>query len=110
MTAEDEVLVGRIRGLLKGRRGVTEQKMFGGLCFMVNGNLCVGPWKGSLVVRLDRDQHDATQAEPHAGPMDITGKTMRGWALIDPAGVATDQQLAAWVDRAVAYVRTLPAK
>ncbi|TWT77425.1 hypothetical protein Pla123a_20860 [Posidoniimonas polymericola] len=110
MTPDDEVLVGRLRQQLKGRRGVSEQRMFGGLCFMVNGNMCVGPWQGSLVVRLDKADHEATQAEPHAGPMNITGKTMRGWALVAPAGIAEDADLARWVGRAVEFVRTLPAK
>ena len=110
MTPEDEVLVGRIRTLMKGRRGCTEQKMFGGLCFMINGNMCVGPWEGSLVVRLDKAHHDQTQSEPHAGPMNITGKTMRGWALVAPEGIEQDADLKRWVDRAVKFARTLPAK
>lgn len=110
MTDADHALVERIRPLFKRRQGYSEQKMFGGVCFMIQGNMCVGPWKGSLVVRLDKAKHDQTQQEPHVGPMDITGKVMQGWALVAPAGIATDEQLKHWVDRAVRYARTLPPK
>ncbi|MDC0934695.1 TfoX/Sxy family protein [Pirellulales bacterium] len=110
MTEEDEVLAVRIRQLMKRRRGYSEKKMFGGVGFMINGNMCVGPWKGSLIVRLDRDEHEATQAEPHVQPMDITGKVMKGWARIEPEGIRNAADLRAWVERAVKFVRTLPAK
>ncbi len=110
MTDEDEVLVGRIRPMLKRRKGYSEKKMFGGLCFFINGNMCVGPWKGSLIVRLAKEDHDETQSRPHATPMDITGKVMRGWAKIEPTGIASDEQLKTWIDRAVKFARTLPSK
>jgi len=77
MTSADETLVDRIRAILKRRKGYSEQKMFGGCCFMINGNMCVGPWKGSLIVRLDKERHDETQTEAFVKPMDITGKVMR---------------------------------
>ena len=64
MRDEDKELVERIRPLFKRRKGYSEQKMFGGVCFMLHGNMCVGPWKGSLIVRLDRDEHEQTQSEP----------------------------------------------
>ena len=100
----------RIRPLLKRRKGYSEQKMFGGVCFMINGNMCVGPWKGALIVRLAKQQHDETQSEPHVKPMDITGKVMKGWALVEPAGIESDDDLAEWVERAVKFARTLPSK
>ena len=109
MTEEDEALVARIRTLMRRRKGCSEQKMFGGVCFMINGNMCVGPWKGSLVVRLDKRDHDSTQSEPHVKPMDITGRVMRGWALVDPAGIESDEELKAWIERGIAFARTLPA-
>lgn len=84
--------------------------MFGGICFMINGNMCVGPWKGSLVVRLAKEDHESTQAIPHVKPMDITGKVMKGWALVTPAGIKSDEDLKIWVDRAVKFARSLPAK
>ena len=110
MTPEDEELVDRIRPFMKRRRGYSEQKMFGGVCFMINGNMCVGPWKGSLIVRLDKADHEETQSEPHVSPMDITGKVMKGWAKVAPEGIADDKNLKAWVERCVRFARTLPAK
>ena len=64
--------------------------MFGGVCFMINGNMCVGTWKGSLIVRLDKENHDETLAEPHAKPANITGRVMKGWALVEPEGVQSE--------------------
>lgn len=110
MTDDDQILVERIRIVMRRFKGHTEQKMFGGICFMINGNMCVGPWKGSLIVRLDKADHEQTQSEPFVKPMDITGKVMKGWARIEPAGIADDDSLSAWIKRAVAYVRTLPPK
>ena len=110
MTEEDETLVERIRPLLKRSKGYSEQKMFGGLCFMINGNMCVGPWKGGLVVRLAKETHDETQSEPHVRPMDITGKVMKGWALVTPKGIASDDNLKSWVRRAAKFVSSLPPK
>lgn len=110
MKAEDEPLIARLRQLLKRRKGYSEKKMFGGVCFMINGNMCVGPWKGSLIVRLDKAHHVATQSEPHVRPMDITGKVMKGWAMVEPEGIATDDDLKAWVERAVKFARSLPKK
>lgn len=110
MTEADEVLVARIRPILKRRKGYSEKKMFGGLCFFINGNMCVGPWKGSLIVRMAKEDHEKTQALPHATPMDITGRVMRGWARIEPEGIAADVDLKEWLNRAVVFVRTLPPK
>ncbi|MCA9265849.1 MAG: TfoX/Sxy family protein [Planctomycetales bacterium] len=110
MNEADEALVERIRPLMKRRRGYSEKKMFGGLCFFINGNMAVGPWKGSLIVRLAREEHDRNQQLPYATPMDITGKVMKGWVKVLPEGVETEDDLRIWVDRAVAFVRTLPPK
>ena len=82
--------------------------MFGGLCFMINGNMCVGPWRGSLIVRLAKEAHEVTQSMPHVKPMDITGKIMKGWARIEPAGIQSDEELKFWIDSAVKFVQTLP--
>lgn len=84
--------------------------MFGGVCFMINGNMCTGTWKGSLIVRLERDKHDETLAEPHTKPADIAGRTMRGWARVEPAGIASEDDLETWVARAADYAASLPAK
>ena len=110
MTNYDEALVARIRSIVKRRRGYSEKKMFGGVCFMINDNMCVGPWKGSLIVRLDKGNHDETQSEPHVKPMNITGRVMKGWAIVEPAGIESYDDLRDWIRRAVDFVRSLPAK
>ena len=110
MTPDDDALIERIRPLLAGRDGYSERRMFGGICFMIGGNMCLGTWKGALIVRLDRADHEATLARPHTRPADMNGRVMKGWALVDPAGIATGSDLKAWVDRAAAYAASLPAK
>ena len=77
---------------------------------MINGNMCVGPWKGSLIVRLRKENHEQTQSEPHVKPMDITGKVMKGWARVEPEAIQTDDELLSWINRAVTFVRSLPPK
>ena len=106
----ERTLADRVRPILRRRKGFAEKKMFGGICFLLNGNICVGTWQGSLVVRLDRGQHEATLKQPHTRPFDVTGKVMRGWALVEPAGIEGDEQLRDWVRRAANYVATLPDK
>lgn len=106
----DAALINRIRPIIRRRKGFSEKKMFGGVCFMINGNMCTGSWKGSLIVRLDRDEHEQTQSHPDAKPMDITGKVMRGWALIEPPGISQDKDLKFWVRRAADFAATLPPK
>ena len=107
---DDEVLVNRIRPLLSPRKGYSERNMFGGVCFMINGNMCAGTWKGSLIVRLDKENHDETLAEPHTKPANITGRVMKGWALVEPEGVQSEGDLKTWLDRAVEFAGSLPAK
>ena len=109
MTSDQE-LVDRIRLVLSRREGYSERRMFGTVCFMVRGNMCAGTWKGSLIVRLDRKDHEATLAEPHTGPADMNGRAMKGWALVEPAGIASDDRLAAWLDRAWSFAGSLPAR
>ncbi len=108
--ANDEPLNQRIRQILSKRERVSERKMFGGACFMINGNMCVGTWKGSLIVRLDKKNHDRTLAEPHTKPADMNGRVMKGWALVEPAGIASEEDLAAWVNRAARFAEFLPPK
>ena len=107
---EDEVLIERIRPLLSGRAGFSEKKMFGGVCFMINGNMCLGTWKGSLIVRLGKDRHEETLARPHTQPANITGRVMTGWALVEPAGIRSERDLKTWVGEAAAFAASLPAK
>ena len=108
--AYDEPLAERVRKRIAKKPGYMERKMFGGVCFLINGNMCTGAWNGSLVVRLDKEMHEQTQAEPHTRPMNITGKVMKGWALVEPAGIESDDDLKAWVRRAAAFAASLPAK
>ena len=110
MTEADEALISRIRPLLKNRKGVSEKKLFGGICFMLNGNMCVGTWQGALVVRLDKAGHDAVQAEPHTALFDVTGRVMKGWALVKQAGIKTRARLDSWVQRAADFAAALPPK
>lgn len=107
--AFNEALAERIRQRLGSRKGIDERKMFGGVGFLLKGNMLVGVWKDSLIARLGPDEGDAALREPHVRVFDITGRPMRGWVLVDPAGVEGDR-LGNWIDRAMKFVRTLPAK
>jgi TfoX/Sxy family transcriptional regulator of competence genes len=108
--AFSESLADRIRSALHGRRGVVEKKMFGGVGFLLSGNICVGVWKTSLIARVGPEQYDDALAQPHVGEFDITGRAMRGWVMVEPEGIDDDQQLRHWVDRSLEFVATLPAK
>lgn len=108
--AFDESLAARIRDALARRKGIEERKMFGGFCFLLNGNLLVGVWKDSLIARLGPDEGEAALLEPHVRVFDITGKPMRNWVLVEPEGIEGDDQLKAWIERAAKFVRTLPKK
>lgn len=106
----DENLADRLRLLLPRRAGFVEKKMFGGIGHLWHGNMCVAVWKQFLIARLGPENYRTALAEPHAVEFDVTGKPMRGWVMIEPEGVARDADLQAWVERAVAFVRTLPPK
>jgi hypothetical protein len=84
--------------------------MFGGIGFLLNGNMLVGVWKDSLVVRLGDDQGEEALKETHVSEFDITGRAMKGWVLVAPEGVKEDDQLSGWIQRAVKFVGKLPAK
>jgi TfoX/Sxy family transcriptional regulator of competence genes len=108
--AFSEELAERIRQQLAWRKGVEEKKMFGGVGFLLNGNLLVGVWKESLIVRLGPEEGDEALKEPHVSEFNITGRSMKGWVLVAPEGVENDDQLSGWVQRAVKFVGKLPAK
>ena len=108
--AFDEELAERVRSALAGRDSITERKMFGGLAFMLHGNMCCGIVKSDLMLRLGPEGGDHALDEPHTRPMDFTGRPMSGMVFVEPAGLATTTALEAWVDRAVAYVSALPPK
>lgn len=100
----DEGLASRVREVLQGRKGVTEKKMFGGLTFMLADKMCVGILGDDLMVRVGREAHEAALAEPHARPMDFTGRNPRGFVFVDPKGLETAGALESWVDRAVKFL------
>jgi len=106
----DDGLAHRVRGALEPRAETTEREMFGGLGFMVDGNMCCGAIEDSLVARVGPDAYDDALEEPHARPFDFTGREMRGWVFVDPPGLAADDDLEAWVERSLAFVETLPPK
>jgi TfoX/Sxy family transcriptional regulator of competence genes len=109
--AYDEDLANRIRELMAGEAGVTEQQMFGGLAFLIGGNMSVAAsGQGGLLVRVDPEDTEALLEKPHAQPFEMRGRGMRGWLRVDPQGVRTKRQLAPWVRRGVEYARSLPAK
>jgi TfoX/Sxy family transcriptional regulator of competence genes len=109
--AYDEDLANRIRELVSSEHGVTEQRMFGGLAFLVNGNMSVSAsGQGGLLLRIDPAETDALLRRPHASPFQMRGRVMQGWLRVDPEGVRTKRQLERWVARGVAYARSLPGK
>src|ERR1700756_4743543 len=102
--AFDENLAARIRDAVARKRGVEEKKMFGGFGFLLHGNMLVGVWKDSLIVRLGPEEGEAALLEPHVRAFDITGRPMRNWVAVEPEGVEDDDQLKAWIERAVKFV------
>ena len=109
--AYDEVLALRIRDLLDGEPGVTSRRMFGGLGFMVEGHMAVAAASnGALMVRADQADCARWTDGRSVNPMEMRGRPMAGWLLVDSAAVAGDDQLGEWIDRGVRFVRTLPPK
>ena len=108
--AFNEALAERIHRGLARRKNVEERKMFGEIGFLLNGNLLVGVWKDSLIVRLGPEGDDEALLEPQVKEFDITGRAMKGWVVVAPEGVGSDGQLRGWIQRAVKFVGKLPAK
>ena len=103
-------LAARIRQSIARRRGIVEKKMFGGVGFLLDGNMLVGIWHDSLIARLGPEQGPKALKKPHVKEFDITGRAMRGWVMVEPDGIDRDSQLRDWIDRAANFVGTLPAK
>jgi len=109
--AYDEELAARIRALLAGKPSLTEKKMFGGLAFLVGGNMAVAAsGQGGLLVRVDPSESDALVRASNARPMEMRGREMAGWLRVGAADVRTDTELAEWVRRGLAYAGSLPGK
>jgi TfoX/Sxy family transcriptional regulator of competence genes len=107
--AFDEELADRIRRALEGTGAVREIKMFGGLCFMLNGNMVAGMSRHGLLVRVGKDQHPQALTRPGARPMEMSGRSMAGYVVVDPPP-RDERALRDWVELGVAFVRTLPPK
>ena len=105
----DFTLVTQLRAMLTGP-AFTEQKMFGGVCFMLHGNMVAGTLRNELLVRVGKDGNDAALKRPHAHPMDHMGRPVPGYVMIGAEGTRRDRDLKNWLDLAVAHVSTLPAK
>jgi len=107
----EEDLAHRVRELIGDERGLSEMRMFGGLAFLLDGNMVVAvSSKGGLMLRHDPEQLDALLARAHTRPMIMRGRPAKGWLRVDPGGVRTKRQLLGWVRRGVAFARTLPPK
>jgi TfoX/Sxy family transcriptional regulator of competence genes len=102
-------LAERIRSQLDGMPFV-EKKMFGGVGFLLNGNMACGVNKDDLIVRVDPEKHPALLKKPHAKPFDLTGRPMKGWLVIEAEGCKTDKQLSTWVKEGISFALTLPPK
>jgi hypothetical protein len=106
--AYDAETAARLRGLFADHTDVVEKRMVGGLSFVVNGNMCCGVNGSALMVRVGPDGRDEALAEPHVRPLELGGRPVRGFVLIDPDGFSTDAALNAWVQRGLDFVGTLP--
>lgn len=109
--AYDERLADRIRELVEGEDGLTEKKMFGGLAFLVHGNMAVAASnQGGLLLRVDPDETEQHLAHPHTDPFVMRGREMNGWLRVVPEGLGTEVELQRWVNVGVTYARSLPPK
>jgi TfoX/Sxy family transcriptional regulator of competence genes len=108
--AFDERLADRIRNSLGKRDGLSEKRMFGGLAFLLNGNMCCGVHEQELIVRVGPEKTDSLLAEPHTRIFDLSGRPMKGWILVAPAGLVDQQALAKWLRMGIEYAASLPGK
>ena len=108
--AYDEKLASRVRKLLKNETNSDEKKMFGGIAFMLNGSMCCGVIQNLLVARVGPDNYESALREPHTRPMDFTGRPMKGYVYVEPAGYESDEVLRKWLGKSVEFVSTLKPK
>ena len=106
----DAHLAERVRKIVGRKKAFGEKKMFGGVGFLHNGNMCIGIWKEFLIVRIGPEAYEAALEEPHVQEFDITGRPMRGWVMVDADGTDSTDALGSWIDRAIEFVETLPKK
>lgn len=108
--AYDEGVAQRLREALEGRQEIREKKMFGGLAFLLDGNMCCGVVGEELMVRVGPEAYEEALSQPHARKMDFTGQPLSGFVYVAPPGFAEDEDLAAWLDRALGFASSLPSK
>jgi TfoX/Sxy family transcriptional regulator of competence genes len=108
--AYDEGLAHRIREILADQPGLVEKKMFGGIGFMLHGNMACGVNKEDLIVRVGPEQYETALAGPHVKPFDLTGRPMTGWVMVEPDGYESDEALKGWVQQGVDFALSLPSK
>jgi TfoX/Sxy family transcriptional regulator of competence genes len=108
--AYDEQLVERVRAAIGEQPGLDEKRMFGGVGFLVRGNMACGVNKDRLIVRVGPHAYQEALARTHVEPFDMTGRAMTGWVIVAPPGYATDEVLQDWVDKGVAFALSLPSK
>jgi hypothetical protein len=108
--AFDEALAARVRKALGKRKGLTEKKMFGGIAFLLHGNMCCGVHRNDLIVRLAAADTEKALKKRHTRVFDLTGRPMRGWVLVEPAALATDASVSEWVSMSSTFAGALPRK
>jgi TfoX/Sxy family transcriptional regulator of competence genes len=108
--AHNEELAERMRARLKSRSGVVEKKMFGGIGFLINGNMACGINKQDLIVRLSEDDFEKALKQTHVRVFDMTGRPMKGWIMVSAGGYKSDKALLGWIDKGIAFAQTLPRK
>lgn len=108
--AYDEGLAQRVRETLNEPPGLVEKKMFGGVGYMLHGNMACGVYKDKLIVRVGPEGHAGAMSRPHTAPFDITGRAMKGWVMVEAAGYESDDDLKEWVQLGVDFALTLPSK
>lgn len=108
--AYSKELAERIRKKLIGKSALMERKMFGGVCFLIHGNMACGILENDLIIRVGKEAYESSLALPHTKKFDITGKAMTGWVMVSPEGHVSDEQLDAWLQRGVDFVTSLPPK
>jgi TfoX/Sxy family transcriptional regulator of competence genes len=108
--AYDEALAARVREALAARDNLTERKMFGGIAFMLSGNMAAGVIRDDVIIRLDPEEGERALDERGVRMFDLTGRPMTGWLLVGPEATATDEGLRAWVERGAAFAESLPPK
>lgn len=106
----DSGLFERLEELKPEHPGLMPKKMFGGIGYMLYGNMCFGIYKEFLIIRIGLDRYQAIQNQPYVGAMDITGKPMKGWAKVSPEGIEDDDELTRYMNLAIDFCETLPPK